>query len=163
MAKGKGKGPVGFTTGPLSRRVYGNFYQTQFLTIGPNAPIPFNGVGQTQGMFLVGTTDIHVIQAGDYFVSYTITVTPNGETIPLEQQAAIFINGVIVPNFQTDFGIRFSNPADTGDCRQLHGEAIIFIPANAFVELRNVSSGNRNMHLCDTFESGAAINLIKVS
>lgn len=150
------------TTG--SNTAYGNFFQNQFVRVGSGAPIPFNGVGQTVGgVTLVSPTDIQVSQAGDYFISYTLTVSPANEAIPLEQQAAIFINGVRVPNFQTDFGIRFSNSADKGDCRQIHGEAIVFIPANSLVELRNLSLGGRDMHLCDFVESGAAINLSKLS
>lgn len=146
------------------RKSYGNFFQNRFVTVGSGAAIPFNGVGRTAGgVTLVSPTDIHVSKAGDYLLSYTLTVTPNGEEFPLEQQAAIFINGVKVSDFQTDFGIRFSNPADKGDCRQIHGEAIVFIPAKSLVELRNVSLGGRTMHLCDFVESGAAINLIKLS
>jgi hypothetical protein len=144
---------------------YGNFFQNQFVTIAHGDPIPFNKSGRRAGgVFLQNPTTIRVNRGGDYFISYVVTVTTRtSQTLPFAPAVAVFINGNIVSNAQTSSGIQIGDANDTNDCRQIHGEAIVFIPAGARVQLRNSSFFEGTIEFCDNGIQGAAINLIKVS
>jgi len=138
---------------------YGNFWQNTFVSIPNGQAIPFNNSGPSGGgIALLNPTTISIPRAGDYEINYVVTVTP-ADPIPEEQQVSAFLNGVIVPNFQSSFGIRFSDPDDVASCFQITGTAIISIPTNSTLQLRNTSLGGDDLDLCNLVESGAALTI----
>lgn len=141
---------------------FGNFYQTNFVTLINNQPMPWNATGQINGGVNLnpdGVT-IHVAQTGSYYIEYYVSVNYNPTDPGGDRDLGIFINGVEIPNNQTRFGVT-NNEADRNVCATISGGSIVFIPANATVQLRNVL--NEVIKTCDGRKLAASINLIKLS
>ena len=141
---------------------FGNFYQTNFVTLVRNQPMPWNATGQTSGGVNLDSdgVTIHVTQAGSYYIDYYVSVNYNPNTPGGDRDLGLFINGVEVPNNQTRFGVS-DYEADRNVCATVSGGAIVFIPANATVQLRNVL--DEVIDTCDGRKLAASINLIKLS
>lgn len=149
---------------------FGNFWQTQFLTISNGQAIPWNNTGATAGGVALNPSNnktIVVPTAGNYEISFTVTISTEGQTVPnFEQQVDLFINGSPSTNSQFEFGILINDPDFTGnvtECRQIHGQGIVKLPKNAKLQLRNVSLNGETIKLCDLVEAGAAINVVQLS
>lgn len=140
---------------------YRNFWQNQFITVPNGQDIPFNNqsVATAGGIVLLSPTTIFILLAGDYEINYVIT-TADITGISSEQQVTAILNGTPVSDFQASFGtITTTEEA----CDQFSGTAILRIPANSHFSLRNTSLGGNCLTLCDLVESGAALNIKKLS
>lgn len=140
---------------------YRNFWQNTFVTVPNGENIPFNNqsVASAGGIVLLPPTTISIPVAGDYEINYVIT-TANITSTGSEQQVTAILNGVPVPNFQTSFG----TITNTGEaCDQFSGTAILRVPANSTFSLRNTSLFGRSLALCNLVESGATLNIKKLS
>ncbi|MDO8158398.1 hypothetical protein FKQ51_13700 [Bacillus toyonensis] len=146
---------------PVFSPAYRNFWQNTFVTVPNGQGIPFNNqsVATAGGIVLLSPTTVFIPVAGDYEINYVIT-TADITGVGSEQQVTAILNGAPVPNFQTSFG----TVTNTGEsCDQFSGTAILRIPANSTFSLRNTSLGGRSLALCDLVESGAALNIKKLS
>jgi hypothetical protein len=149
---------------PVPRPSYGNFWRNLgIVSIAGGTALPFNNTGPTAGgISLANSTTINIANPGDYFISYVVTILLTAPQIA-GSAVGVFLNGNNeVPNMQTRFGIVVRDP-DVSDCLQISGEAIVSIPANSTLQLRNTSPGNQAFTLCDTFINNVALNIIKVS
>ncbi|WJX08422.1 exosporium leader peptide-containing protein [Bacillus cereus] len=156
-------GPTGQTgpTGVFSP-AYRNFWQNTFVRIPNGQDIPFNNqsIATAGGISLLNPTTISIPIAGDYAINYVITTSDISSTGFSSQIVTAILNGVPVPNFQTSFGV-VANSEES--CDQFSGIAILRIPANSTLSLRNTSVETDVLALCDAVESGAAINIIKLN
>ncbi len=121
-----GTNGVNGTNGSSGSSDYGYIYNLTAQTVAIDAVVFFdsNGVltaGITHGL---GSSDIKIVNAGDYKVNFSVSGTePN--------QFALFLNGVQVP------GTVYGSGAGT---QQNSGQAILTIGANDVLTLRNRSS-----------------------
>ncbi|MDM5233853.1 hypothetical protein [Lysinibacillus pakistanensis] len=154
------KGIESCEIGQLPTPAYGNFFQTGFIDLTNNQPMPWNGLGETAGISLdPDTVTIKVTQAGVYYVDYHVNVQffPGLGTTA---QTAIFINEVQVNPIQTRYGAT-NQETDRAECSPYSGGTIISIPASGRVQLRNVGPTFRT---CDGgVFLAASINLIKIN
>ncbi|MGN4561960.1 exosporium leader peptide-containing protein [Bacillus cereus group sp. MYBK5-2] len=159
-------GPTGQTgpTGPTGvfSPAYRNFWQNTFVRVPNGQDIPFNNqsIATAGGISLLNPTTISIPIAGDYAINYVITTSNISSTGFSSQIVTAILNGVPVPNFQTSFGVVASSEES---CDQFSGIAILRIPANSTLSLRNTSVEADVLALCDAVESGAAINIIKLN
>ncbi|MUL34774.1 hypothetical protein [Priestia megaterium] len=139
---------------------YGNFWQSENAGVAPNGPIPFNQTGPTAGgVSLLTPSTIGITEAGDYEINYIVTIIPP----PNVTRLSVFLNNVEVPNFQTTFTTLFDDTGFLLEAYQVSGTAIISIPANSTLELRNTSGSviaffGRNLQA-----NAAALTVIKLS
>ncbi|MDA2701372.1 exosporium leader peptide-containing protein [Bacillus cereus] len=156
-------GPTG-VTGTLSV-AYGNFWQTEIITVPFGDPFSFNQVGPiVGGVSLLNPTTISISQTGDYRVSFisSINVTSN-PVFPHEPIISIFLNNNPIPNAQASFNIVIRDSQDIG-CPQLSGEVILSIPANSILQLRNNSFfNNQDIETCDNGVNALELTIIKLS
>jgi hypothetical protein len=147
-----------------SAPAYGNFWSSVFEVIPFGSPFTFNHSSSTAGgVSLVGTNTVSIVEAGDYRVSYIVTVDALNTPFPQVPVVSVFLNNVKVPNTQTTFGLVNPDPQDTG-CYELVGEAIITVPANSTLQLRNDSFfNNQNIATCDNGINAVEFTVIKVS
>jgi len=148
-------------TAPLHS--YGNFFQTKFITLSNNQPMPWSNVGQTSGITLdPDTVTIRVTQEGVYYIDYHVSgnLSPGGVPGNTIIATAIFVNGAEVNPIQTRYGA-YDGETDKDECVPISGGTIIFIPANGTVQLRNISQSFRT---CDGgVFLAASINLVKIN
>ncbi|HGH7182994.1 hypothetical protein DXB51_11475 [Bacillus cereus] len=140
---------------------YRNFWQNTFVTIPNGQNIPFNNqsIANAGGVVLLSPTTVFIPLAGDYEINYVITSAVSTE-VNREQQVTAILNGAPVPNFQTSFG----TITNTGEsCDQFSGTAILRVPAQSTFSLRNTSLFGSSISLCNLVESGAALNIKKLS
>lgn len=144
---------------------YGNFWQTNFITVPFGVSFPFNQTGPIAGgISLLSPTTIGIKQAGDYRVSFisSINVTLN-PVFPHEPVISIFLNNKPLPNVQADFSILIRDTESIG-CHQLTGEAIISVPANSILELKNNSFfNNQSIITCDNGVNAVELAIVKLS
>ncbi|MGF9859857.1 hypothetical protein ABEX55_22865 [Priestia endophytica] len=139
---------------------YGNFWQSGNAGVASNGPIPFNQTGPTAGGISLLTPDtINITEAGDYEVSYIVTIIPP----PNLTKLSVFLNNVEVPNFQTTFTTLFEDTGILLEAYQVSGTAIISIPANSTLELRNTSGSPLAIFSSNLQSNAAALIVIKVS
>ncbi|MBE5105952.1 hypothetical protein IGI01_11760 [Bacillus thuringiensis] len=146
---------------PAFLPAYRNFWQNTFVTVPNGQDIPFNNqsIATAGGIVLLSPTTIFIPIDGDYEINYVIT-TSDRTGIGSEQQVTAILNGAPVPNFQTSFG----TITNTGEaCDQFSGTTILRVPANSTFSLRNTSLFGRSLALCNLVESGAALNIKKLS
>jgi len=156
-------GPTG-STGPTGvfSPAYRNFWQNTFVMVPNGQDIPFNNqsIATAGGISLLNPTTISIPIAGDYAINYVITVSDISSIGFSTQVVTAILNGVPVPDFQTSFGVVASSAES---CDQFSGIAILRVPANSTLSLRNTSLEVDVLALCDAVESGAAINIIKLN
>ncbi|WP_090988785.1 hypothetical protein [Bacillus sp. OV322] len=77
---------------------YGNFWHTGYVVINPGDPLPLNNTSTavTGGISRSGNV-INIPQAGDYLISYSVTIFPENRVAV----AGIYLNDSLVPNAQT--------------------------------------------------------------
>lgn len=141
---------------------YANFFQTDFVTLATNQPMPWNRMGQAAGITLdPDTVTIRVTQAGVYYINYHVNGNySDGGTGNMLIITAIFVNNAEVNPNQTRYGA-LNSETDRSECQPISGGTIIFIPADGTVQLRNV---NQSFRTCDGGAFVAAsINLIKIN
>jgi Collagen triple helix repeat (20 copies) len=145
---------------------YRNFWRVgEILSIADDGTLPFtnDSTAQAGGITRVGDT-ITIPIAGDYFISYVVTVLfPNAQGLNVPS-VSVFLGPPFteVPNMQTRFAL-VSNTLDGNNCLQLSGEAIITIPAGSQLQLRNTSPSDTPFNLCDTAINSVSLNIIKLS
>lgn len=149
-------------TPAVSPSTYGNFFQTNFITLANNQAMPWNGMGETSGITLdPDTVTIRVSQGGAYYIDYHV----NGNFSPFGTGnvtiiTALFVNNAEVNPIQTRYGA-LNTEVDRYECVPITGGTIVFIPDNGTVQLRNIGPDFRT---CDGgIVLAASINLIKVS
>lgn len=139
---------------------YGSFWQNQFISIPFNQPIPFNNMGPSAGgVILSNPTTIFIPQAGDYEINYVVTAIISTTPTPSVHGVNVFLNAIPVPKFQASFGISTFDP-DVSDCRQITGTAIISVPNNSTLQLKNIGF---DLSLCNDIVSGAALTIKKLN
>ncbi|MEW9180097.1 exosporium leader peptide-containing protein [Bacillus mycoides] len=156
-------GPTG-PTGTLSL-AFGNFWQTQFITVPFEDPFSFNQVGPIAGgVSLLNPTTISITQAGFYRVSFIALInTSLNPVFPHLPIISAFLNNSPIPNVQASFGIQINDSEDSG-CHQLSGEMILSIPANSILQLRNDSFFNsQNIVTCDNGVNAVELTIIKLN
>lgn len=148
-----------------NRPSYANFWQTEFITVPFGSPFSFNQSGpHSGGVFLSDPSTIGIDVAGDYRVSYILSInTSQNPVFPHIPVVALFLNNssTPIPNTQTSFGVQIA--AGSG-CFQLVGEAIISIPARSSLQLKNNSIFNhQSIITCDNGINAASITLQRLS
>lgn len=85
---------------------YANFFQTDFVTLATNQPMPWNRMGQTAGITLdPDTVTIRVTQASVYYIDYHVSGNfSSGGTGNTTIATAIFVNDAEVNPIQTRYG-----------------------------------------------------------
>jgi hypothetical protein len=121
-------GPIGLTgaSGTSGLSQYGYIFNLSAQVVPLETAVTFsaNGVRTAGITHALGSSDIIVVNAGDYKVSFSVSGTePN--------QFALFLNGVMVA------GTVYGSGAGT---QQNSGQAIITIGANDILTLRNHTS-----------------------
>lgn len=82
---------------------------------------------------------------------------------PHEPVISIFLNSKPIPNVQANFSILIRDTESIG-CYQLTGEAIISVPANSILELRNNSFfNNQSIITCDNGVNAVELTIVKLS
>ncbi|MGI8238928.1 BclA C-terminal domain-containing protein, partial [Bacillus wiedmannii] len=117
-------GPSGTTTSGLSQYAY--VFNTAAQVVALEAPILFNSHGTITSGFThtLGTSQMTVINAGDYKISFSVSgVEPN--------QFALFLNGAPVPNSV------YGSGAGT---QQNNGQTVLTLAANDILTLNNHTS-----------------------
>ncbi|EOO18588.1 BclA C-terminal domain-containing protein, partial [Bacillus cereus] len=117
-------GPSGLTTSGLSQYAY--VFNTAAQVVALEAPILFNSHGTITSGFThtLGTSQMTVINAGDYKISFSVSgVEPN--------QFALFLNGAPVPNSV------YGSGAGT---QQNNGQTVLTLAANDILTLNNHTS-----------------------
>lgn len=146
---------------------YGNFWQTDFLRVPFANPFSFNNTGPTAGgVALLNPNTVKIMKSGDYRVSYIVSINTVGNPVfPHIPVVSVFLNDSIIPiaNAQATFAIQLNNSTELG-CFQLVGEAIISVPANSTLQLKNHSIFNRQDILtCNNGINALEITIEKVS
>ncbi|TQR18458.1 BclA C-terminal domain-containing protein [Psychrobacillus soli] len=115
-----------------NRPAYGYVFNFPVQTVASGGDVNFSGNGPLVNIsHTPGTAPILIPRAGDYLVEYTIAVDG-----PQMSAYALILNGVEVPNSATRYGA--TSPAGTN--QTLTGSAIISVPANSTLLLRNVGN-----------------------
>ncbi|MED2841450.1 preprotein translocase [Bacillus wiedmannii] len=147
-----------------SRPSYGTFWQDGFITVPFGNSFSFNRIGpNVGGVSLLNPTTVRIEHTGDYRISFISTInTVANPVFPHVPVISIFLNGNPLPNAQGDFAIEFDNSASSG-CYQLNGEAIIRIPANSTLQLRNNSFfNNQSIRTCDNGINAVELTIFKL-
>lgn len=141
------------------KRPYANFWRRANYQLAVNDTIPFTFTGPTfGGITLLNPQTIRIQEGGDYFINYTVTVLvddPVNETDVLT---------VIVNNLQMQnavFGIRTVGADDVNNVLQITGTAIIPIPDNATLQLKNTGINEIDLFSLQSSVS-ASITLFKL-
>ncbi|WP_026564917.1 hypothetical protein [Bacillus sp. UNC41MFS5] len=132
---------------------------TEPILVRPNEKIRFNQHGSLKNIrFSQNRGTITVLKSGDYKIEYTLLIDGPAST----SVYGIFLNQSLVPGNSTNFGItRQVNNATL----MLIGQAIIHIPKNSTIELRNIGTatdtllpilGNNNIN-------AASLSMVKLS
>lgn len=116
---------------------YGHVFNfpTQTVAAGDEVNFSNNGVLVNIGHAL-GAEAISIPQGGDYYVEYTIAVDLNQASA-----YALILNGVEVGNVATRYGATSTSPIR----QTLTGAAIIRVPANSALKLRNIGATTDNL------------------
>ncbi|PFV21007.1 BclA C-terminal domain-containing protein, partial [Bacillus thuringiensis] len=117
-------GPIGLTVSGLSQYAY--VFNTAAQVVALEAPILFNSHGRITSGFThtLGTSQMTVINAGDYKISFSVSgVEPN--------QFALFLNGAPVTNSI------YGSGAGT---QQNNGQTILTLAAGDIITLNNHTS-----------------------
>lgn len=144
---------------------YGTFWQTDFITVDLNEAFPFNFTGpSTEDISLLNPTTVKVNKSGVYYISYRVAVSVASNSNPnnfVDQRISLYINGIQQPNSQASFGIY---APDITSCVPIAGDAIVSIPANATLQLKNDGnfSGSSSITTCDNGVNAATFNIIKI-
>lgn len=144
---------------------YAAFWQTNFVTVNLNNAFPFNFTGPTTtDITLLPPSTIKVAKAGVYHISYRVAVSVASNSNPnnfVDQRISLYVNGVQQPNSQTSFGIY---APDITSCVPISGDAIISIPANASLQLKNdgIYTGSSAITTCDNGVNAVTFNIIKI-
>ncbi|WP_144555114.1 hypothetical protein [Bacillus sp. X1(2014)] len=132
---------------------------TEPILVRPNENIRFNQHGSLENIkFSQNSSTITILKSGDYKIEYTLLIDGPAST----SIYGIFLNHSLVPGNLTNFGItRQVNNATL----MLIGQAIICIPKNSTIELRNIGTatdtllpilGNNNIN-------AASLSMVKLS
>ncbi|QPQ31109.1 hypothetical protein [Lysinibacillus sp. JNUCC 51] len=147
----------------LPTPAYGNFFQTNFITLDTNDPMPWNGMGETAGITLdPDTVTIRVTQGGPYYIDYNVLGNQSPIIVPTTTDIilALFLNGTEVNPIQTRYGTE-DLELDKAICVPISGGTIISIPSGGTIQLRNVGP---EFATCDNGTIlSASINLIKLN
>ncbi|MDM5225096.1 hypothetical protein QUF73_02630 [Cytobacillus sp. NJ13] len=139
---------------------FGNFFRSpENIILESNQAMEWTNTGASSGgVFLSSPTQIHVTQAGFYYVEYTVSVFMATER-PDAAFVGIFINNTEVPNRQSR-GLIFNGEPDRFECTNVTLGSIFFIPENALVELRNIGP---QLQTCGDNGVASSVSLIKLS
>lgn len=144
---------------------YATFWQTDFVTVDLESDFPFNFTGPTTpDITLSSPTTVLVQKAGVYHINFRVAVSVSRNDNPndfVDQRVSLYVNDVQQPNTQASFG--FFSP-DIISCVALAGDAIVYIPANATLKLKNDGefSGSSSITTCDNGVNAVTFNIIKI-
>lgn len=144
---------------------YGTFWQNDFVTVELQDAFPFNFSGpSTPDICLINPKSIKVHKEGVYHISYTVTVdvfVNDNPSNTVEQRISVYVNGIQQPNSQTGFGIAVP---DIPSCIAISGDAIIYIPENSTLQLKNDGpfGSSSSITTCDNGINAATFNIIKI-
>ncbi|MBJ6361215.1 exosporium leader peptide [Paenibacillus sp. MAHUQ-46] len=139
-------GPTGATGSFAAAYIY--VYATGTQAVAANADIILSEVGPSAGGLSAepNTSEVVIGAAGDYHVQWSVTVSEEVGTA-----FAIAVDGTVLP--QTTYGFGVSSA--TGSFYQAAGHAIVAIPENATVTLRNVGT---DKNLATTIDGQTIVN-----
>jgi hypothetical protein len=136
-------------TGATGTGVAGSFYAppAAAASIANNANVTLTtaSAGNTASAFTIATNTVTVLQAGKYYVWYSVTVANNATGI-----TQLFVNGASVAGTQGEN--RGSTAASAGDA---NGAAVVQLTANSTINIRNVSGAAFNV---GTGATGGAVS-----
>ncbi|PFM33215.1 exosporium leader peptide [Bacillus cereus] len=146
--------------GPIA--AYGNFWQSEFITVPAGGLFSFNQIGPIAGgVSLLNPTTISITQAGDYQVDFIASIDSSLiSSFPYEAGISILLNNNPIPNAQASFGIIIENSVSI-TCNQLTGQLILSVPANSTLHLTNI--GNNNISTCDNGINAIELTIIKLN
>ncbi|MCR8964591.1 collagen-like protein, partial [Brevibacillus halotolerans] len=156
-------GPTGDTgpTGPAGvfSPSYGFFELSKTMLISSNEAIPFDITGPSHGgISQSDATTISVTQGGDYSICFLVTVNPISALQPDYIEVGLTINNKEIPGFKTSTVT--ANTDSTGTI-QISREAIVTIPSNSTLQLRNLL--NNAFTINSSSVSGVIIKIIKLN
>ncbi|ERM20055.1 collagen-like triple helix repeat-containing protein, partial [Brevibacillus laterosporus] len=156
-------GPTGDTgpTGPAGvfSPSYGFFELSKTMLISSNEAIPFDITGPSHGgISQSDATTIRVTQGGDYSICFLVTVNPIRALQPDYIEVGLTINNKEIPGFKTSTVT--ANTDSTGTI-QISREAIVTIPSNSTLQLRNLL--NNAFTINSSSVSGVIIKIIKLN
>ncbi|MED1790099.1 collagen-like protein, partial [Brevibacillus laterosporus] len=157
-------GPTGATgaTGPAGvfSPAYGFFQLSKTMLIPSNEAIPFDTIGPAiGGVSLVNSDSIHIAQGGDYSIYFVVAVMPISTLKPDYIEVGLMINNKEIPDFKTSTVT--TNSVSANSAIQISREAIISIPANTTLQLRNLQ--NNAFTINSSSVSGVTIKIIKLN
>ncbi|MGL5328633.1 MAG: hypothetical protein ACRDD7_05145 [Peptostreptococcaceae bacterium] len=144
---------------------YGAFWQSEFITVDINQAFPFNFTGPTTtDISLLNPTTIKVNKAGVYQIYYRVAVDVTMNSNPanfVDQRISLYVNNVQQPDTQGSFGIL---APDIRSCVPISGQAIISIPANATLQLKNdgIYTGSSSISTCDNGVNAVTFNIVRI-
>jgi len=131
-----------------NRPAYGYVFNFPVQVVASGGDVSFSGNGPLVNIdHTAGTAEISIPRSGDYLVEYTIAVDG-----PQMSAYALILNDVEVPNSATRYGA--TSPAGTN--QTLTGSAILSVPANSTLLLRNI--GNTADTLVGTDDGQGVLN-----
>lgn len=129
--------PMSGGSDPVS---YASFWNTCSIQVPAGEDFKFNQAGIcTPDILLVSPGTIKVCNSGVYKISYRVNVRVQGipnSTELINNRVSLYVNCMQVPNGQVGFAIQAPNIIS---CIPLNGDALVFLPANACLNLVNES------------------------
>ena len=125
---------------PRTDRSYASFWNTCPAEIETGEDFEFNQAGIcTPDIMLVSPRTIKICTAGIYKISYRVNISVEGvadSTELINHKVSLYVNCLQQPNSQAGFSMQ--TPSVTS-CIPLNGDALVFLPANACLNLVNES------------------------
>ncbi|MFP5115614.1 BclA C-terminal domain-containing protein [Bacillaceae bacterium C204] len=144
-----------------SSAAYGYFtlVGTEPILVGPNENIRFNQHSSLKKIrFSQNSNTLTVLKSGDYKIEFTLLIDGPAST----SVYSIFLNHSSVPGNLTNFGIK--RQVDNATL-MLVGQAIIHVPKNSTIELRNIGTATDTLLpiLGNNRINAASLSIVKLS
>ncbi|MDO0941101.1 hypothetical protein QZ287_08415 [Brevibacillus laterosporus] len=138
---------------------YGFFQLSKTMLISSNEAIPFDITGPSSGgISQADATTISITQGGDYSICFLVSVNPISALQPDYIEVGLTINNKEISDFKTS---AVTSNTDSTGAIQISREAIVTIPSNSTLQLRNLL--NNAFTINSSNVSGVTIKIIKLN
>lgn len=155
--------PISAGSDPIS---YATFWNTCSIKVPVGENFQFNQSGiRTSDILLVDPGTIKVCNSGIYHITYRINISLQGvanSTELINNRVSLYVNCMQQSNGQAGFSVQ---TPDVTSCIPLNGDALIFIPANSYLNLVNESQcvvGN-TITTCTSGGNTVTLSLFRVN